>query len=155
MHRSPLDAQIRVREAFVERARKRVDLNDEERAAEASRLEESEKRLVELRAMQRAQSGPPPPPGADASSEVARLQQMVMELQKQLGQHVPGNPAVVSPFRVPKREDYVPAAEQEVMEWMTDTGGDERSALPKQRASQDRSQRPPGVSNQLLFPHPW
>ena len=31
----------------------------------------------------------------------------VMELQKQLGQHVPGNPAV-SPFHVRKREDHVP-----------------------------------------------
>ena len=69
--------------------------------------------------MQRAQPGPPPAPVTDASSEVARLQQMVMELQMQLGQHVLGNPAVVSPFRVRKREDYVPAIEQEVIEWMT------------------------------------
>ena len=95
----PLDAQIRAREAFIERARKRIALHVEERAAEVSRLEESEKRLEELRVMQRAQP------------------EMVMELQKQLGQHVPGNP-VVSPFRVRKREDYVPATKQEVMEWM-------------------------------------
>ena len=45
----PLDAQIRAREAFIERARKRIVLYDEERAAEVSRLEESEKRLEELR----------------------------------------------------------------------------------------------------------
>ena len=68
----PLDVQIRAREAFIERARKRIALYDEERAAEVSRLEESEKRLEELRAMQRAQPGPPPAPVTDASSEVAR-----------------------------------------------------------------------------------
>ena len=48
----------------------------------------------------------------------APVEQMVMELQKQLG-HVPINLAVISPFHVQKREDYVPAT-KEVMEWMTD-----------------------------------
>ena len=57
-----LEAQIRVRKAFIEGARKRIALCDEERAAEVSRLYESEKRLEELRAMQRAQPGPPPAP---------------------------------------------------------------------------------------------
>ena len=125
----PLDAQIRAREAFIERSWKRIAFYDEERAAEVSRLEESEKRLEELRAMQRAQPGLPSTPVADASTEVTRLQQMVMGLQKQLhqGQHATGSPAVVSPFRIRKREGYVPATEQEVMEW-TPTGGHECSA---------------------------
>ena len=64
----PLDAQIRAREAFIERSRKRIAHYDEERAAEISRLEESEKRLEELRALQRAQPGLPSTPVADASS---------------------------------------------------------------------------------------
>ena len=64
----PLDAQIRAREAFIERSRKRIANYDEERAAEASRLEESEKRLEELRAMQCAQPGLPSTPVADAST---------------------------------------------------------------------------------------
>ena len=126
----PLDAQIRAREAFIELSRMRIAHYDEERAAEISRLEESEKRLEELRAMQRAQPLPSTPV-ADASTEVARLQQMVMELQKQLhqGQHAIGSLAVVSPFRIRKREDYVPATEQEVMEWMTDRQEDMNAAL--------------------------
>ena len=66
----------------IERSRKRAH-HDEERAAEILRLEESEERLEELRAMQRAQPLPSTPV-ADASTEVAHLQQMVMELQKQL-----------------------------------------------------------------------
>ena len=54
-----------------------------------------------------------------------------MELQKQLhqGQHATGSPVVVSPFRIRKREDYVPATEQEVMEWMTGRQGDMNAAL--------------------------
>ena len=38
----------------------------------------------------------------------------------ELHQGVLVNPTVVSPFRSQKREDYVTATEQEVMEWMTD-----------------------------------
>ena len=54
--------------------------HDEEGADEVSRLEEGEKRLEELRAVQLTQPGPPPAPVPDASSEVARLKQMVTEL---------------------------------------------------------------------------
>ena len=88
-----------------------------------------ERKAEELRAMQRAQPIPSTPV-ADASTEVARLQQMVMELQKQLH----------SPFRIRQREDYVPATEQEVIKWMTDRQED---------------MRPRKVSSLLLFPRPW
>ena len=65
---------------------------------------------------------------ADAVREVTRLQQMVVELQRQLQQHgvpvlpqkVPVVPSPISPFRIRKREDYVPATEHEVLEWMGD-----------------------------------
>ena len=121
-----MDAQIRAREAFIERARKRIAHYDEVRAAGVSRLEESEAvGRVEGNATRTARSparmqmlprGGPSPADGDG-----------IALQKQLGQHVLGNPPVVSPFRVRKREDYVPATEQEVMEWMTERN--ERSAL--------------------------
>ena len=76
----PLDAQIRAREDFIERAKKRIDHFDLERAAEVQRMEESQKRLAELRALQGAQSAIPPT--IDASAEVSRLQQMV-DVQRQ------------------------------------------------------------------------
>ena len=41
--------QIKAREAFIERARKRIEQFDVKRAAEVQRLEESQKRLEELR----------------------------------------------------------------------------------------------------------
>ena len=86
--------------------------------------------------MQRAQPLPSTPV-ANAYTEVARLQQMVMELQKQLhqGQHTTGSPAVVSAFRIRKREDYVPATEQEVMEDVRPTGGHERSSWDPSEAA--------------------
>ena len=49
-------AQIRVREAFLERSKKRIEQFDVERTAEVQRLEESQKRLEELRAMVLVQS---------------------------------------------------------------------------------------------------
>ena len=54
---------------------------------------------------------------------------MVMELQKQLGEHVPGNPTVVSPFRVRKREDYVLASEAGGDGVMTDRQEEMNAAL--------------------------
>ena len=76
-------------------------------------------------------------PPADPVGEVARLQQMVVELQRQLQHHgvpvVPqGAPLVQSPislFRIRKREDYVPATEHEVLEWMADRHEDMTAAL--------------------------
>ena len=112
----PVEAQIRAREVFIERAKKRIEQIDLERAAEVRRLEESQKRLEELRAMILVQPVAPQP--VDASAEVSRFQQMVLDLQRQL--QGPVAPLVVSPFRSRKREDYVPATEQEVLEWLED-----------------------------------
>ena len=117
--------KIRAREAFIERAKKRIEQIDLERAAEVRRLEESQKRLEELRAMVLVQPVAPQP--VDASAEVSRLQQMVLDLQRQL--QGPVAPLVVSPFRSRKREDYVPATEQEVLEWLADRQEDMNTAL--------------------------
>ena len=119
----PLDAQIRAREDFIERAKKRIDHFDLERAAEVRRMEESQKRLAELRALQGAQSAIPPT--IDANAEVSRLQQMVVDLQRQF----PVAPLVVSPFRSRKREVFDPATEQEVLEWLADRQEDMNRAL--------------------------
>ena len=121
-----LEAQIRAREGFIERAKKRIEQFDLERAAEVQRMEESQKRLAELRALQVAHPGPLPPP-VDANAEVSRLQQMVLDLQRQL--QGPVAPLVVSPFRSRKREDYEPATEQEVLEWLADRQEDMNTAL--------------------------
>ena len=115
----PLEAQIREREGFIERVRKRIAKFDEERAAELLRLEESERKLEELRALHKKQDVPPPVQfHTDPAGEVARLQQLVSELQRQLHQGLPVPPTVSR--RVRKREDDVPATEHEVMEWMSD-----------------------------------
>ena len=121
----PLEAQIRAREAFIERSKKRIEQFDVERAAEVQRLEESQRRLEELRAMVLVQPIAPQP--VDASAEVSRLQQMVLDLQRQL--QGPVAPLVVSPFRSRKREDYVPATEEEVLEWLADRQEDMNTAL--------------------------
>ena len=67
------------------------------------------------------------PQPVDASAEVSRLQQMVLDLQRQL--QGPVAPLVVSPFRSRKREDYVPATEEEVLEWLADRQEDMNTAL--------------------------
>ena len=55
---------------------------------------------------------------------------MVVELQRQLQQHgVLVVPSPISPFRIRKREDYVPATEHEVLEWMADGQEDMTAAL--------------------------
>ena len=101
-----------------------IEQFDVERAAEVQRLEESQKRLEELRAMVLVQPVAPQP--VDASAEVS-LQQMVLDLQRQL--QGPVAPLVVSPFRIRKREDYVPATEEEVLEWLADRQEDMNTAL--------------------------
>ena len=58
----PLEAQIRAREAFIERSKKRIEQHDVEHAAnQVQRLEESQKRLEELRAMVPTQPIAPTP----------------------------------------------------------------------------------------------
>ena len=126
----PLESQIQAREAFLERARKRLVHIDQERAAEVLRIQECERRLEELRVAQNVQQAKPSVPPVDAAGEVARLQQMVSELQRQL-QHQGGlvvAPAIV-PSRIRKREDYVPSTDQEFLEWMADRQEDMNAAL--------------------------
>ena len=68
------------------------------------------------------------------AGEVARLQQMVSELQRQLHQGLPV-PPTVSLLRILKREDYA-ATEHEVMVWMSDRQ-EERNAAGKRHAFLD------------------
>ena len=107
----PLESQIQAREAFLERANKRIAHFDQERAAELLRIQECEGRLEELRALRNAQQVKPSPP-VESSGEVARLQQMVLDLQCQLQQSGPMVSPVVAPNRIRKGED------QEFLEWM-------------------------------------
>ena len=102
----PVEAQIKAP----------IDLIDLEREAEVQRFEESQKRSEELQARVLVQ--PIAPTLVDASSEVSRHQQIVLDLQRQLQR--PVAPLVVSPFRSRKREDNVPATKQEVLEWLGD-----------------------------------
>ena len=64
----------------------------------------------------------------DPAGEVARLQQMVSELQRQLHQGLTVPPTVPR-RRVRKREEYVPATEHEVMGWMSDRQEEMNAAL--------------------------
>ena len=76
------------------------------------------------------QQAKPSLPPVDVAGEVARLQQMVSDLQRQL-QHQGGlvvAPAIV-PSRIRKREDYVPSTDQEFLEWMADRQEDMNAAL--------------------------
>ena len=74
---------------------------------------------------------------ADPGGEVAQLQQVVADLQRQLQQHAaPVVPAQgvspvpsISPSRIRKREDCVRATEHEVLEWMTDRQEEMTAAL--------------------------
>ena len=74
-----------------------------------------------------------PMPIADPVGEVARLQQVVADLPRHGAPVVPtqGVSAVpsISPLRIRKREDYVPATEHEVLEWMTDRQEEMTAAL--------------------------
>ena len=137
-------------EEYIARAKKRLLQHDATiaEAREALRKAEHDKEVdVQgvadgedlLQKLKLQQADPPMPilPPADPVGEVARLQQMVVELQRQLQHHgvpvVPqGSPVVqspISPFRIRKREDYVPATEHEVLEWMADRHEDMIAAL--------------------------
>ena len=104
----PLESQIQAREAFL--ARKRIVHIDQERAAEVLRVQECERRMEELRAARNAQQAKPSPPPADGPGEVARLKQMVaVAAMRSRG-------FTSAPSRIRKREDYVPATDQEFLE---------------------------------------
>ena len=138
----PLEKQILATEEYVARGKKRLLQHDATiaEAREALRKAEHDKEvdvqgvadgedLLQKLKLQQADPAMPILPPADPVGEVARLQQMVVEFQRQLQHHgvpvVPqGAPVVqspISPFRIRKREDYVPATEHEVLEWMTVT----------------------------------
>ena len=68
----PVAAQIREREAFIERAKKRIARIDEERQAEVRSLEEAENKLNQLRALRIPQQEQPLSSVPDSSAEVCR-----------------------------------------------------------------------------------
>ena len=108
----------------------RLLLHLEQAIAAMGRVQECERRLEELRAARNVQQAKPSLPPANAFGEVARLQQTVSDLQRQL-QHQVGRvatPAMV-PSRIRKREDYVPATDQEFLEWMADRQEEMNAAL--------------------------
>ena len=90
----PVAVQIRERQAFIERARKRIARIDEERQAEVRSVEEAEHKLKQLRDLCTTQQEQPVGPTvADSGAEVQRLQAIVVELQRQL-EHSGGPPIV-------------------------------------------------------------
>ena len=135
-----MEQQIHATEEYLAKAKKRLLQHDATIAAarEAMLKAEHDKEFdvqgvadeEDLLRKLKTQAADPtlPVPVADPVGEVAQLQQVVADLQRQLQQHaapvVPtqGVSAVpsISPFRIRKREDYVPATEHEVLEWMTD-----------------------------------
>ena len=114
----PVEVQIRQREAFIERARKRIAKIDEDRLSEVRSLEEAERKLTELRAL--AQTPPP-----QDSSEVDQLRSMVSQLQAQ----VDSFRAVPVPDRQSRREDFVPHCDEEMQEWMESRQKDLQTAV--------------------------
>ena len=146
----PLEKQILATEEYIARAKKRLLQHDATTAAARQALEKAEhdkevdvqgvadgEDLMQKLKTQVADPTMPTLLPADAVREVTRLQQMVVESQRQLQQHgvpvVPQGvsvvPSPISPFRIRKREDYVPATEHEVLEWMADRQEDMTAAL--------------------------
>ena len=110
----PLVGRSRKGKGFIEKARKRIV---KERATEMLRLDETELKLEELRALHKKQAVPPPvQPHTDAGGEVARNG---VRIATAVAQGLPVA-KIVSPFRIREREGFVPATEHEVMEWMSD-----------------------------------
>ena len=124
-----MEQQIHATEEYLARAKKRLLQHDAIIAAarEALLKAEHDKEVdvqgvadgEDLLRKLKTQAADPnlPVPIADPVGEVARLQQVVADLQRQLQQHAaPVVPAQgvspvpsISPFRIRKREDYVPA----------------------------------------------
>ena len=95
----PVEVQIREREAFIERARKRIAKIDEDRLSEVRSLEEAERKLIELRQLHRHLRHP---------RTVHQLRNMVSQLQAQVDslRAVPGlDRQGLNPKRVCRRED--------------------------------------------------
>ena len=147
----PLETQIQAREAFLERARKRIAHFDQGRAAEFLRMQECVCLLEELRALRDAQQVKPSPP-VETSGEVARLQQMVFDLQRQLQQSGPRFHQ--SLLRIAFRRGRGSYPQQTRSSWSGwQTRGDARriDVRESKRSStffQESSPTPPGVSNQ-------
>ena len=110
-HRSELE------KLFIERSKKRIEQFDVERAPEVQRLEESQKRLEELLAMVLVQQVAPQP--VDASADGVGSATTI------------AGPSCTTDrlsIRSWMREDYVPATEEEVLEWLADRQEDMNTA---------------------------
>ena len=117
----PVDVQIRDREAFIERAHKKIAKIDEERASEVKSLEEAERKLLELRAQSQTARQP------DSGSEVHQLRSMVSQLQAQIDSL--RDSAGPNPKRTCRREDFVPHCDEEMFEWMESRQKDLQAAV--------------------------
>ena len=153
----PMEKQILATEEYLARAKKRLLQHDATIAAAREALQKAEhdkevdvqgvadgEDLLKKLKTQVADPTLPTLPIADPVGEVARLQQVVADLQRQLQQHcapvvpthcVSAVPSSISPFRIRKREDYVPATEHEVLEWMADRQEEARNPTEAARTS--------------------
>ena len=134
----PVEKQILATEEYLARAKKRLSQHDVKIAAAREALQRAEQnKEVDLQGiadgetlLQKLKTQVPDPtsptlPAADPVGEVARLQQMVADLQRQLQQH--GSPVVPqcgpvqeSPLKRGRvlREDFVPHTDDELAQWM-------------------------------------
>ena len=82
----PITVLLSQTEAFVQKARKRLQVHDAERQQLVQELTESESRLSRLQEVARAQEAPvitPPHEQPDMATQVQHLQQMVNQLQEE------------------------------------------------------------------------
>ena len=113
------------REAFIERAKKRVARIDEERQAEVRSFEEAENKLNQLRALRIPQQDQPISLVPDSSAEVQRLQAIVSQLQRQFEQS--SHRCQSSPTKVGEKI-FVPNSVEEMQQWMFDRQQDLQEA---------------------------
>ena len=112
-HEKPLTEMIADCKGFIDRAEKRLEKLESERASEAALLEEGRARLARLEA-QAAVAVPMPPATAPASELEAEVSRLREELASVRGVSSAGH----QPPKKRLREDFVPNTVEEAALWM-------------------------------------
>ena len=112
-HEKPLTEMIADCKGFIDRAEKRLEKLEAERASEAALLEEGRARLARLEA-QAAVAVPMPPAPAPASELDAEVSRLREELASVRGVSSTGH----QPPKKRLREDFVPNTVEEAALWM-------------------------------------
>ena len=126
-----MEVQIRDRDPFIKRARKRIAQIDEDRASEVRSLEEAERKLNDLKAFRAVQVDPASTP----LPELEQFQMRVAQLQAQNAEPLSSsNRQAVGSGAAPDRgsrlrEDFVPLCDEDVVRWMRDRLLDMQDAI--------------------------